>query len=305
MTTPDLDLLIRQAVTGAQIETGRRPTGDLPVALFAGAHVQERSTRGPAWTQDEEEYIIKHYTTMSDEEIGTALGRTHYAVHVHREREMYLPAPSKAPGITTVNRAAKMLGMSTCHALEYWFRVGLVPGYKLPGGNMCQLIRMDEFTRWVCSPANWIYINIDKIKDKRLYRMTHKRRELWGNDWWTTTQVAEYHGLKDSKVIFMHIKHGYLKAVQPEYSIGGRELNRTWKPWRVLRSDAIALKIHTLHNSSQFTPAGEAWILRARNELKFSWVRIARSMNPRHPRPGRRIVTDGAVWQRHKKGITK
>jgi hypothetical protein len=143
MTTDNLDLLIQAAVDGAQISTGRQPSGSLPSALFAGANVQEKTAKMPVWTRLEEEYIREHYTIMSDAEIGAAIGRSANAIHIHREREMNLPSPSKAPGILTVNRAAKMLGMASCHALEYWFDIGLVPGYTLPGGNTWQ-----SWRRW-------------------------------------------------------------------------------------------------------------------------------------------------------------
>jgi hypothetical protein len=302
MTSKELDLLIQQAVTGAQIATGHRVSGDLSAGLFSGVQVEERSAKAPTWNLVEEKFIVENYATISDAEIGKILNRSATAIHIHREREMNLPAPSKSPGVVTVNRAAKILGMSSCHALGYWFEVGLVPGYRLPGGNMCRLIRMDEFTRWVCTPANWVYIDIDKIRDERLYRMAHKRLEHWGDAWWTTAQVAEYHGVAGATIIAMHIKHGYLKGMQPEFSIGGRNLDRSWKYWRILRSEAIALKIHSRTGTrSQFTPRGEAWILKARDELHFSWVKIANSINPSRPRPGRRMATEGAVWQRYKK----
>ena len=294
MTTDNLDLLIQAAVDGAQLATGRKPSGSLPSALFSGAEVQEKAARMPAWTLGEEEYIREHYTVMSDAEIGAVLGRSAVAVHVHREREMNLPGASKAPGILTVNRAATMLGMSSCHALEYWFDAGLVPGYTLPGGNMCRLIRIEDFTRWVCNPDNWIYIDIDKITDPRLYRLARKRLERWGDAWWGNAQVAAFHG-RDARDVQSWIRHGYLRGVQPEYSIGGRHADRYWKLWRVLRSDAIALVPPTRSSRSQFTPAGDAWILHAHDELGMGWRDIARSMNPRRPRPGRMLATDGSV----------
>jgi hypothetical protein len=299
MTTPDLDLLIDQAVTGAQISAGQHPTGELPSSLFAGANIQERSAKAPEWTRAEEEYLVEHYVTMTDAEIGAVLGRSAIGVHIHREREMNLTGPSKAPGVITVNRAAKMLGLSSCHALAYWFDVGLLPGYILPGGNMCRLIRMEEFKRWVCNPANWIYIDIEKIRDERLYRMAHKRLERWGDAWWTTPQVAHYLGVRVADAAG-YLKRGRLKGVQAEYSIGGRELDRHWRYWFILRSDALAFTVPTRRNRSQITPAGEAWILRARDELHLSFVQIAHSMNPRRLRPGRRMITDGMVWQRYK-----
>jgi hypothetical protein len=299
MTTDNLDLLIQAAVDGAQIATGRQPSGSLPSALFAGAEVQEKRAKGPVWTRAEEEYIIGHYTILSDAEIGAALGRSAVAVHVHREREMNLPGASKAPGILTVNRAAKMLGMASCHALEYWFDVGLVPGYTLPGGNMCRLIRLEEFTRWVCNPDNWIYIDIDKIKDPRLYRLAHKRLERWGDAWWGNAQVAAFHG-RNARDVQSWIRHGHLRGMQPRYSIGGRDLDRYWKLWRVLRSDAIAFVPPTRSSRSQFTPAGDEWILRARDELGLGWRTIACSMNPKRIRPGRHLITDGQVWAHYK-----
>jgi hypothetical protein len=299
MTTDNLDLLIQAAVDGAQIATGRKSSGSLPSALFAGADIQEKTARMPAWTLEEEEYIREHYTVLSDAEIGSALGRSGVAVHVHREREMNLPGASKAPGILTVNRAAKMLGMASCHALEYWFDAGLVPGYKLPGGNMCRLIRIDDFTRWVCNPDNWIYIDIDKITDPRLYRLAHKRLERWGNAWWGNAQVAAFHG-RDARDVQSWIRNGHLRGMQTGLSISGRHMDRYWMLWRVLRSDAIAFIPPTRSSRSQFTPAGDKWILRAHDELGLGWRAIAASMNPRCPRPGRMLATDDAIQVHYK-----
>ena len=283
MTTDNLDLLIQAAVDGAQLATGRKPSGSLPSALFSGAEVQEKAARMPAWTLGEEEYIREHYTVMSDAEIGAVLGRSAVAVHVHREREMNLPGASKAPGILTVNRAANMLGMSSCHALKYWFDAGLVPGYTLPGGNMCRLIRLEDFTRWVCTPDNWIYFDIDKITDPRLRRMAFLRREHWGDDWWTTVEVARYHHTSTDEVK-RFIKLGYIRGVQPGYSIGGRHLDRHWKSWRVLRSEATrpGLRFWTLAElrtgRRQWSAEADAWILRARDELRMNFPAIARTM---------------------------
>jgi hypothetical protein len=283
MTAPNLDLLIQIAVTGAQIATGRHATGNLPEALFAGTQVQDRTAKQPNWTAAEEKFIVENYVILSDMEIGAILGRSATAIHVHREREMNLPGPSKAHGILTINRAAKMLGLNSCHALAYWFDAGLLPGYKLPGGSMCRLIQVADFIRWVCTPANWIYIDIDKITDVKLKRMAFKRRERWNDDWWSTVQVAQYHGVSTQDVK-RYIKLGYIQAIQPEYSIGGRELNRNWKPWRVLRSEATHPGLHFWTRAEIRTgrriwsAAADAWILKARDELGLKFTTIGRTM---------------------------
>lgn len=283
MIAANLDLLIQSAVAGAQVQAGQRPTGDLPAALFAGAQVRERGVKMPDWTHAEEEYIVEHYTSLSDAEIGAVLGRSAIAIHLHREREMNLPGPSKAPGILTVNRAARMLGMASCHALGYWFEIGLVPGYRLPGGNMCRLIRVDEFTRWVCNPTNWIYIDIDKIANERLRRMAFERRRRWNDDWWTTSQVAGYHGVTIQDVK-RYIQLGYIHGVQPAFSLGGRELDRTWKPWRILRSEATRPGLHFWTRAEIrsgrrcWSEAADAWILKARDRRGLKFTAIGRTM---------------------------
>ncbi len=298
MSSENLDLLVSQAITAAEIAGNRKPSGNLPGSLFSGVRVQERQAKSPDWTAEEERFIVEHLAAMSDAEIGVALGRTPVAIRVHREREMNLPSRSKSPGIFTLNKASKMLGLSSCHALSFWLESGIFPGYRLPGGGMARLVTLEDLTRWVCTPANWVYLDIDQIRDERLYRMAHKRLSLWGDEWWSNVQVAEYHGI-DTREVQRHIKNGYLKAVQPPCSIGGRAPDRAWKLWRVLRSDAIALTVRTRANRSQFTPAGEAWILRAHDELDMSFGSIARTMNPAHPRPGRKLATEGAVYGRY------
>jgi hypothetical protein len=164
----------------------------------------------------------------------------------------------------------------------------------LPGGDMVNLITLHDLTVWVCDPDNWIYIDIDKIHDARLRKLAFKRREHWGDDWWTTAEVAAYHHV-DSQDVKRYTKLGYLHGVQPEHSISGRHVERAWRNWRFLRSEATRPDLHfwTLADlrtgRREYSERADQWILKARDELGMSFPDISRSMKWKETRPGQLI----------------
>jgi hypothetical protein len=218
---------------------------------------------------------------MTDAEIGAQLGRSEVAVHIRWTRELHLPSRSKHPDVVTAQQAANMLGIDD-HKTAHWVDMGLIPGRLMPGDRKMRLIKRVDFRRWVLNPMNWVYFRIEKIQDPELKRMCKKRAARWGDEWWTTRQVADYHGV-DTKDVERYIKKlGRLKSFHLPVSLGGRHPNLGWSYHYVLKSEAVQVIFYKKGKGhferSQFTPAADAWLLKARDQLGMTFVHIGRTM---------------------------
>lgn len=237
---------------------------------------------GRNWTPKEDSFIRAHLGHMTDLEMGQALGRTATAVHLRWDRDLNLPGPSKAKDVVTANRAAELLGIDA-HKTAGWVDMGLLPGRIMAGGRNIRLIDRTTFRRWVLNPMNWVYFNWKKIRDPELKRMCKLRAARWGDEWWTTRQVADYHGV-DPKDVQRYIKHKRLRSFHLPVSLGGCHAARAWSNHFVLKSDAIQVRFYKMGKGvfdryrSQFTPAADAWLLKARDELGMTFVHIGRTM---------------------------
>ncbi len=231
------------------------------------------------WTADEDDFLRGQLGWLTDVEIGIALGRSETAVHLRWDRELGLPGPSKAPDVVTAHQAARMLGVDG-HATCGWVDAGLLPGRLMAGGRKIRLIERETLRRWAANPQHWIYFDPQAVRDPGLRRLLALRQARWGNAWWTTRQVANHHGV-DPEDVLRYIQTGRLRAVQPEYSIGGRDLGNGWAYWFVLRSDATNPElVFWTHARPKplLTPCAAAWILRARDELRLPFAAIGRTM---------------------------
>jgi len=143
------------------------------------------------------------------------------------------------------------------------------------------LIDRQAFRRWVLNPLNWPYFKPDQVRDPELKRMLAKRAARWGDEWWSTRQVADYHGVITGDVK-RYIVMGRLQAFQLPVSLSGRHFDRSWSNHFILKSVAIQVKFVKRGKGhferSQFTPAADAWLLKARDELGMTFVHIGRTM---------------------------
>lgn len=240
--------------------------------------------KSPEWSQDEIDFIHAHHADMLDNEIAEALGRSEMAVKIYRTRQC-LPAASRArTDWVASHRAARLLGVSS-HAMTWWCEHGLIP-YTMGGPNrQLRLVRVRDLTKFAVNPINWPYFDWRKITDPRLRRLCELRAMRWGDEWWATRQVAEYHGV-DVKDVTRLIKAKRITAFCPPISRGGRHEIRKWAYWFVLKSEATRSDLVFYRRKGApgeprgrtFTPAADTWILRGRDVYGFSWARIARSM---------------------------
>ncbi len=247
------------------------------------AAATNRRKRPDAWTPGEDAFLRQNLGWLTDDEIGQALGRTGVAVHIRWDRELGLPGPSKAPDVITAQGAAAVLGVDA-HAVAFWVDMGLLPGRLMAGKRKIRLIQRVAFRRWVLNPMNWPYFDPSKVTDPELKRMLKKRAQRWGDEWWTTRQVADYHGVTPKDVLRYITKMGKLNSFHLPVSLGGRHVNRAWSYHFILKSEAMRVTFHKMGRGvfddyrSPFTPAADRWLLKARDELDMTFVAIGRTM---------------------------
>jgi hypothetical protein len=300
MSQFDTDTLFELALVGAEVEHGRKPMPGwtLPASIVSGVQpVNQRKAKSPVWSIEEDTFLTENLGRITEAEIAESLGRSVTAVHLRWERDLRLPAPSKAPDVLTANSAAILLGIDT-HKIAHWCDMGMIPHRIMAGGREIRLINKTDFDRWVVNPENWVYFDICKITDPRLHKMCAWRAERWGDEWWTTKKVAAYHGVETGDVK-RYLRDGRIKGFQPPYSLGGRNALRGWAGWFVLRSEATrpGLVFHRRNNMpSIFSAAADAWIVRAHDELHLPWAVIARTMSStRQGHPTSTLMRQGTV----------
>lgn len=248
----------------------------------ARSNAQFKRIGGREWTREEDQFIKDHLGWMTDAEMAESLGRTEVAVHLRWDRDLGLLGPSKAPDVITANKAALLLGIDA-HKTAHWVDVGLIPGRLMHGPRGIRLIQREDLRRWALNPENWIYFNPRKITDRPLRHMAMRRMERWGDEWWSTRQVARYHKVSTQDVK-RYIQLGRIQARQTRVSLGGRHSMAGWANWFVLKSEATRPDLVFYKGkgaqgiSRKWTPRADAWILKAHDELGMAFKVIERTM---------------------------
>ena len=242
-----LDLMIEASAVSGQLAAGVDPhrvagqssLGARGVAVFAGRDgVERRTAKQPKWTPEEDRFIEACMGSLTDDEIGAALGRTGPAVHVRRERELGLAVRSKRPDVMSTEQVAQGL-CKDGKSIHLLFDRGILPGWRMPGVMEIRLVYKTRLLMWLTNPMNWCYFDpkrigkrtnrrISQVYDHAFWaharRLVKKRRKIWKDEWWSIGKVARYHKL-DHSFINHAIHKGRLKAVD-------------WGNWQVLRSHA-------------------------------------------------------------------
>jgi len=272
----DLDLLIDAAFSSAQIECGcpislvvARAPRLAPLSAMTVAPV--RRTRNPNWTAEEDNFLRRNMGYKTFATIGEELGRSEAAVELRHER-IGVPRPLVDPRFISANKIANILGIDE-HKVCFWIDRGLLPGeYVVSRTNWRRYRRVNKtiFLRWITNPANWIWFDPEAVLDPLLHHLLARKKELWGDEWWNTGQVAEYHGV-DRYDVKRYIKIGWIKAIQAP-NRGGRG-NMGWSNWFVLRSEATRPDLRFIHRSdiyqgrshhSRWSERGDAFLVLAR-----------------------------------------
>ena len=265
----DVDALIDFCAACGEIDgmntlahVGKTYAAPLSVCVSGAVRNSERRN---IWTDEETAFVQDHLETMTLAEIGAALGRSENAIKIRIVRKQ-IPVASKRPGYLTGNQVAKLFRVDV-HAVMAWRERGIMAIDTLPGNREIMSVHIKTVYRWAVRAENWIYFKAERIRDGRLRKMVELAQARWGDEWWTTGQVAAYHGV-DVRLVVSHVYRGKLNGVR-------------WGNWRFLRSEAIKHRFYTGKGGAArglWSPGADAWILRARDELGMQFVEIARRM---------------------------
>lgn len=243
---PCLDHWIGATLAQAQIADGADPlviAARSPglLSTCAGQPVaKRRANRSLKWTPDEDAFLRENLGVISEAEIGRILGRSENGVHIRAERHLDLPRPMKDPHYITLNKMAQALGVDA-HKVVSWADRGFFPCERLPfkADTRAYIYRRAlrlTFLTWAINPKNWVWFDPTAVPDPLLRRLLELRRKRWGDEWWSTAQVAAYHDVENADVV-RYIKLGRLQAVRTP-NRGGRDEARRWSNWYILRSEA-------------------------------------------------------------------
>ena len=305
----DLDALIDSLVSDSMIETGAKPEWLEARGMIARPRIrqkadQPRGPKPPRWTDEEERFYSDHLSDMTLAEIARALGRSEAAVKCHRFRAG-LGSHRRAPGYLTTYQVAVLLGIDG-HIPPVWVDHGIMPGELVPYENKrMRRVRLEDFKRWLVRPETWVYIRVERIRNPSLRRLVQIAQQRWGDEWWSTRQAADYHGLTSSDIC-RQIKLGRIEGIQA-YMRGGRDTNPSWALWFVRKSEVMRLHIDACAERGGWTPRSDAYILRAMTEgmiyadiaARMKWSpkrvsyrasRLKKQMTP----VGERMPEDGA-----------
>lgn len=230
------------------------------------------------WTPEEDRYLLENSATMSLGEIANALGRSRYGVHIRRKKIDAI-APRHAPGYLSCNQIAKILGVDS-HKPPTWVDLGILQGEPIPYdfGPLKRRVKITVFKRWLIRPESWPYFKAERIRVRHLRRLVELAQARWGDEWWSTNQAAEYHGVTN-KDILRQVKLGKLRGL---HAIGlDRVRNPGWGYWFVRRSEVEKLQLFFGKGQGRelinWSARADEFIIRARAEGR-THEEIARMM---------------------------
>lgn len=262
MTTPDstldLDALVARAAVAGQVLAGAG-------AAWIEAHAPELAhlngdpdAKPPPWREEEDEFLKAQLGHFSYAEIAQRLGRSTTAVKVHAVR-LGLPGPSQHPDFITANAIGELLGMCP-KRIALYINEGVLPGRIITPVNHNRVVHREALKRWLVNVKNWVYFDPERVTDPHLKRLLDLRKGRWGDAWWTTRQVADYHGVGTTDVK-RYIRMGRLQARQVKFP------GKRWGHWYVLRSDATSPELHFYRRGeeqSSWSPALDGFLVLGR-----------------------------------------
>jgi hypothetical protein len=227
----EFDILIESAAVHGQLRAGVAPSrvaaqtslGPRAVTVLAGKSVKRAKT--PPWTPEEDRFIEACMGSLTDEEIGQALGRTGHAVHIRRERELGLPVRSKRPDVMSTEQVAQGI-CKDGKSVHLLFDRGILPGWKMPAVMNFRLVNKTRLLMWLTNPMNWCYFDPKRIGKKtnrrisqvydhefwaRARRLVRRQMKLWKDEWMPIGEAARRTGI-DHRLLCKRIYDGVLPA---------------------------------------------------------------------------------------------
>jgi hypothetical protein len=171
--------------------------------------------RALRWTDAENQYYLEHANRVSLREIAVKLGRSTDAIKTHWGR-YGMPAPTKFPEFLTANTIGGMLSLDP-HKIVGWIDAGMIKGIRLGRVRRVSLIALKM---WLVRPTSWVYFRAERIKNSALRSLVLRAQERWGDEWWDSRKVAEYHKC-DTRDVCRLCANGQLPGYQA-VNVSGR-----------------------------------------------------------------------------------
>lgn len=248
-------------------------------AAIHGQTSAGESTYANRWQPEEDEFLRQNWGWLHISEIARRLGRTVYAVDIHKDRRLDdIPATTQHPDWLTAHEVARRLGVPCMKSITRLIRDGLLPARMAPLDRAIYLVSVDSLTKFAVNPENWVYFKSHRVRDARLRRMILIRQARWGDEWWSVGQAAAYHGV-GVNAVNAHIHRGWLKG-------------KRWGNWWIRRSDAIRARFVGANGQPviRWTESADSWLVLAR-AVGLSWGAVERLSNWPRTRPNYRFDT--------------
>ena len=164
-----IDELINDAVIYGEVSTGAplnwmAARGYDPKAIISHA-AGHTPARRAGWTDEEEEYLRQNLGWLSEQQMADHLGRTVEGIHIHWEREMRLPAPTRHPDWLPCNQVAIALGIPCVKTITGWIeKFKFLPGRPLPANRKIVVVHREDLIRFAVNPKNWLYFKTERVR---------------------------------------------------------------------------------------------------------------------------------------------
>jgi len=214
----DLDAMIERSVIVGQITGGapirwiERNCGDAKIALMLALSTKAETQRPMPWSLDDIDFVRKNIGFLSDEDIGVHLGRSTIAVKIKRTR-LALGSATRREDWFTSRSAADALGMPCSKKIVEFMEKGLLVGYSAPLDCTIHQIHVSDLKRFACQPNNWVYFDPTNVRHPEIRRLVLRQMARWNDEWWESSRVARYHGLKESD-ISRYMKIGRIHGIR-------------------------------------------------------------------------------------------
>ena len=277
-----IDELIADAVIYGEVSTGAPLSWMAARGYDAKAIISHAAGYTPAkragWTDEEEEYLRHNLGWLSEQQMADHLGRTVEGIHIHWEREMRLPAPTRHPDWMPCNQVAIALGIPCVKTITGWIeKFKFLPGRPLPANRKIVVVHRQDLIRFVVNPKNWLYFKTERVRDPYIKALIERQRKRWNDDWWTVGQVAAYHGVSLS-----HINNQIRRGTIPAVDYGN---------WHVLRSVATdpRLKFFRGKGAAETIP----W-----SDSVDGWILLARAVGLSFP-----VISKLCAWEKNRADV--
>ena len=169
-----------------------------------------RSKAGTPWTQEDLDYLSEHYGVLPDDVLARRLRRSRTAMKIAVTRKLHI---RRTDSFYTARMLSMLLGRNDGKIIVHWIHWGWLKATRGPtwaGQHEMWNIVEDDIADML-KQRPWL-ANLQRMEEHYFRSIV---KEEWRRDpWYSTAQVAQRLGLKDSETVSHYVRQGWL-AAQP------------------------------------------------------------------------------------------